>query len=229
MSTEIERGYIPRREADFDGWFANLTDYVVANALSVGPPPRWTHIPQAKVLELQGRFSAWHTAWLKMQGPHTKADKLVKDQELINSKEFIRHFVNQYLRFEPVTDVDRVNMGVNNENHTRTRHGKIEEMVESGVNTGKIRELSFPYHIAGASHHGKLAYMFGIEGLFAVTDTAPTGPEQFNRREISTASPLTVCFREEDRGKKVFYMFRWIGTREGMEGEWSEIRWAIIP
>jgi hypothetical protein len=229
MSTENERNFIPRREADFDGWFENLTTYVAANALSVGPPPRWTHIPQAKVQELQACYNSWHAAWLKMQGPHTDADLLVKDQERARSEAFLRPFIKQYLRFPPVTDEDRVNMGIHNENHHHTRHGKIEEMVESSVDTGKLRTLIFRYHITGAAHHHKMAYMYGMEGLFVVTDTAPTGPEQFNRREVSTANPLTVQFREEDRGKKVFYMFRWIGTREGMDGDWSEIRWAIIP
>ena len=229
MPTDQSRNYIPRRDADFDGWFENLVAYIVANAVSVGPPPRWTHIPQAKIQELQTRFAAWNAAFVKLQGAHTDADTVTKTEERAKSEACIRPFVKQYLKFDPVTDADRTNMRIHNDSHTHTKHGRITELVESESDTGTLRQVTLPYRVKGAANRAKPEYAHGAENASAVLDHFPTSVDELTRREVSTASPLTLYFGEEDRAKKVYYSFRWVGTHEGMEGEWSEIHWAIIP
>ena len=229
MPTDQSRNYIPRRDADFDGWLENLIAYVVANAVSVGPPPRWTHIPQAKIQELQAIFAAWHAAFVKLEGPHTSADTVTKDETRLHTEAFIRPFVKQYLKFDPVTDADRVNMRIHNESHTHTKHGRITELVEVESDSGTILQVTLRYRVKGAANRAKPEYAHGGECASAVLDHVPTSVDELVKREVSTASPHTLYFTEEDRAKKVYYSFRWVGTREEMEGEWSEIHWAIIP
>jgi hypothetical protein len=53
--------------------------------------------------------------------------------------------------------------------------------------------------------------------------------EELSSRLTDTASPLTIPFTEADRGKRVYYCLRWVGTTEGHEGPWSEIFSAIVP
>jgi hypothetical protein len=229
MAANESRSYIPRREADFDGWFENFTAYVADNAVSSGPPPRWTHIPPAKVQDLQTRFTAWRAAYTKIQGAHTSADIITKDEERSLSEAFIRPFVKQFLKFDPVTNADRINMRIHNDSHTHTTHGVITDLVESESDSGTIRQVTLRYRVKGAASRAKAEHSHGVECASMVLDHAPASVSELLIREISTANPHTLHFAEEDRGKKVYYSFRWVGTKEGMEGEWSEIHWAVIP
>jgi hypothetical protein len=53
--------FIPSRDADFDGWLANLTAYVDGKVTA----GTWTHIPADKVTALKGLNTSWHTAYIK--------------------------------------------------------------------------------------------------------------------------------------------------------------------
>jgi hypothetical protein len=108
MSTD----YIPAPDAEFDGWFKNLIDYV--DAQCVGARPRWTHIPEGERVELRASYDAWQAAYGKTLTPHTKADTTSKNEARKESEAKIRPFVNKYLRHEPVTDADRDNMFIHN-------------------------------------------------------------------------------------------------------------------
>jgi hypothetical protein len=41
--------FVPSRDAEFDGWLANLTGYV--DGKTAGASPAWSHIPAANGLE----------------------------------------------------------------------------------------------------------------------------------------------------------------------------------
>ncbi|MDR1636942.1 MAG: hypothetical protein LBR93_06355 [Treponema sp.] len=66
-----------------------------------------THIPAPARPGLNGAWAAAYRAFLG--GPHTKMDTKAKKDA---AKAVIRPFVNQYLRFPPVTNEDRTAMGV---------------------------------------------------------------------------------------------------------------------
>ncbi|MDR1986478.1 MAG: hypothetical protein LBP88_05840 [Treponema sp.] len=87
--------YIPARDADFDGWFLNYKNDAAAK--TSGTPPVRTHIPAEKVTALANRYDAWHAAYSKMLGPHTRVDAEAKNDELKAAKAFIRPFTAQYL------------------------------------------------------------------------------------------------------------------------------------
>jgi hypothetical protein len=226
---EYMMSYIPRRDADFDLWYANLVDKVRENALSVGPPPRWSHIPQATVLELIARFDAWHAAFLKLAGPHTEVDTFQKNLERQRSESFLRSFVQRYLKFDPVTDADRLAMGVTVRASGNTHSGKITEMVEAESVLRKIRQVVWKYWILGALNRAKPAHAHGVECAWAILDHPPSGIEELIHRSSDTASPLTLYFADEDRGKTVYCCFRWIGRTEGTDGDWGEYYSAMIP
>ncbi|MFP3089118.1 hypothetical protein LQZ21_02185 [Treponema sp. TIM-1] len=113
--------YIPTRDADFDGWFLNYQNYVVTK--TSGTPPAWTHIPAEKVTALAARYDAWHAAYLKTVGPHTRVDTEAKNDERKAAKAVIRPFTAQYLKFDPVTNEDRTAMGVHNKDTIPTPSG----------------------------------------------------------------------------------------------------------
>ena len=221
--------YIPRRDADFDGWFENLTHYVASHAVSSGPPPKWTHIPQAKVQELDARYTAWHAAYEKITGPHTDVDTQVKNTERGHAEGFLRPFVKQFLKYDPVTDADRLAMRLHIEDATRTPSGKITAAVDAENDSSAIRESTWHYWVKGSASRAKAEHAHGVECAWALLDHAPVNVEELVHRVIDTASPLTLRFTEEDRGRRVYCCFRWIGSVEGHEGAWSEFFSAVIP
>jgi hypothetical protein len=104
--------YIPRPDSQFDPWFLALRDYVIQK--TAGAAPAWSHIPQTAVTELASRYDTWHTAYEATVPPHAKPQTDAKNEARAAAEAFVRPFVNQYLRFPPVTDSDRDEMGIRN-------------------------------------------------------------------------------------------------------------------
>ena len=229
MSSSHTRDFIPRRDAEFHAWFGNLTTYVKERALSSGPPPLWTHIPQAKTHELILRNDTWNGFHIKLFGPHTDVDVQNKQRERVLDEAFLRPFVKQYLKFDPVTDADRTAMQVHGNEYHRGHSGRITEMVHAESDSSVIRQIIWRYWIKGSEHHAKPDHCYGVECAYARLDHPPTSIYELSRREISTASPLELKFDEAERGGKVYCCFRWLGTKEGNQGDWSEIFSAVIP
>ena len=50
----MSNDYIPTRDADFDPWFKNFTQYVSGKASGSGP--EWTHIPPAETAKLTAAY-----------------------------------------------------------------------------------------------------------------------------------------------------------------------------
>jgi hypothetical protein len=110
------KDYVPDRDADFDGWLANLTAFVDAKTTAGG----WTHIPADRVTALKGHTAAYHAAYAKMLGPHTAVDTEAKTDARKAAEGFVRPFVQQFLKFDPVTNEDRTAMNLHNKDDTKT-------------------------------------------------------------------------------------------------------------
>jgi hypothetical protein len=108
--------FIPSRDAEFDGWLENLTSYVDVK-FAAGT---WTHIPADKVTVLKGHNTDWHTAYGRTTGPHTPVDTEAKNNSRKTAGAFVRQFVAQYLKFDPVTNEDRTAMNLHNRDTTHT-------------------------------------------------------------------------------------------------------------
>jgi hypothetical protein len=63
---------------------------------------------------MQTAYAAWYTAYAATVGPHTEVDTEAKNDAKKAAVAAIRPFVNQYLRFPPVTNEDRTAMGIPN-------------------------------------------------------------------------------------------------------------------
>ncbi|MDR1143428.1 MAG: hypothetical protein LBK77_04305, partial [Spirochaetaceae bacterium] len=104
--------YLALIDAVFDQFFKFMVQYVTKKC--TGSTPEWTHIPQAVLTAIADMYGAWYTAYAKMSGPYTQVDREAKNDAKKASKKAIRAFVNQYLRFPPVTDEDRTAMHIPN-------------------------------------------------------------------------------------------------------------------
>jgi hypothetical protein len=141
--------YVPRNDAEFNQWFKFLNQYV--NLKCTGTPPEWTHIPAPALTAVQNAYAAWYTAWAKTFGPHTPVDTEAKNDAKKAAAAAVRPFVNQYLRFPPVTDEDRTAMGIPNHDATKSEIPPPDTVPELTPDTSARRRITVHYRDEGSA------------------------------------------------------------------------------
>ncbi|MDR3325246.1 MAG: hypothetical protein LBS82_04590 [Spirochaetaceae bacterium] len=111
--------YIPRKDAEFSEWLNLLLLYVKGKC--AGTPPEWAHIPAPSLDEFSTAVEEWNVAYAPVLRPHTSVDTKEKNRVRARVEKDAREFVNKYLRFEPVSDLDRSNMGVRSKTGRRRK------------------------------------------------------------------------------------------------------------
>jgi hypothetical protein len=219
------KDYIPDRDADFDGWLANLTSYVDGRVTAGA----WTHIPAEKVTALKGHNTDWHTAYAKTLGPHTSVDTEEKNDRRKVAEGFVRPFVQQYLKFEPVTNEDRTAMNLHNRDTTRSPIGKpatralITDLKALGGFQVEVRfrdEAAPDSHAIPYGYNGCLLnYTWGLEKVMDYSLLKET--------KLMTRNPWTLDFPPEGEGKFLSCATRWQNER-GELGPWGDIQHIVI-
>jgi hypothetical protein len=220
--------YLPRKDAEFDTWTAFLIEYV--GAKRGGPNPAWTHIPDTAYTALTAVYDLWHTAYLKTIGPHTNVDTEAKNDAKAAARAVIRPFVNQYLRFPPVTNEDRTAMGIpNKDTHPTPRKPPETAPLFSIVQAGP-RALGIVYRDGDKGRKGSKPK--GVDGAriyYGVFDAPVADQEELPASVWATRCPHIIRFREADRGKRAWFALKWELRKEHGEGPWSEIQSEIVP
>ncbi|MDR0638647.1 MAG: hypothetical protein LBG27_07085 [Spirochaetaceae bacterium] len=218
--------YVPSRDAAFDMWFNNLVEYVLARVLA-GTPAR-PHIPAAEAEALAASCTAWHTAYVPTQKPHTSVDTEAKNDAKKAALKVIRPFVNRYLRYSPVTDEDRTAMAIPNHDTHPTPVPRPDDIPEVETLTPKPRILRFRFRRANRKRWGKPDGVHGMELVWVIAEAPPVRVADLVHSAFATKSPLTLAFEEDERGKRVYYAARW-ETDAMKKGDYSEIYAAVIP
>jgi hypothetical protein len=216
---------IPAKDADFDGWFNNLINYV--DTKTSGSPPPWPNMAEAA----EGMIAAyppWHTAYVKTQGAHTEVDTEAKKEKRKAAEALIRPFVAQYLHFPPVTDLDRTAMHIPNYGGGGGPVATPAVWPELKVDMSTSLHLFVHYRDPLHPRGGKPDKVTGMELRWAVLDSPPEHIDELVNSSFDTESPLELTFDLSDRGKKVFMAGRWEIHREGLKGPLSPIIDAII-
>ena len=216
------RDYVPSNAAQFNSFMRNLIGYVSEKM------PVWGHIPQARFDELDEAFGAFSDAFSVTQGPHTPAQNLARREAQAECTRILRAFVNQFLRFPPVTNVDRVEMGIPNHDTVRTDHVQVPEMVDFVIHLSNIRELVVDFWQQGATHKAKPTGYEGAVIIWNIGDAPPPGSHEFQDHIMASRTPFTLHFEEAERGKRVWIALCWQNER-GFRGQWSEFKDAFIP
>jgi hypothetical protein len=220
-----KQDYIPTRDADFDGWFENLTSYVTARTTA----GEWPHIPAAKVTGLSAHDNAWHTAYEKTLGPHTPVDTEAKNDERKSATAFIRPFVAQYLMFDPVTNEDRTAMRLHNRDAIHTPIGKpaTRAVITDLKPLGGFRvEIRYRDETTPESR----AIPYGCNGcllnyVWAQEKTADYAA--LTQTRLMTRSPWTLELPPEAEGKFLSCAARW-QNETGVLGTWGDIQHVVI-
>jgi hypothetical protein len=216
--------YIPNNDALFDAWFKFLLDYVTQRVLQ----EIWTHIPQAALTALTNLYNAWYAAYIATIGPHTPVQTEAKNDAKEAAKKAIHPFVNQYLRFPPVTNEDRTAMGIPNPDPHPTPVPVPQDIPEVEAQTPKPRVLRFRFRRANMKRWGKPKDVHGLELVWIISDTPPSLVKDLIHSAFATRSPLELHFEEDQRGKRLYYAVRW-ETGTVKKGDFSEIFSVFVP
>jgi hypothetical protein len=214
-----------------------MWDYVALK--TTGATPVWAHIPHDAALAFNGQIEAWDNAYQDAIDTPTPAKHHERDRVHKLTDKAARDFVNQYLRYPPVTNEDRDNMGIPNRSTNRTPRPNPADHVEFTLRIDAQGHIVIAdYRIEGAAGRGKGDY-HGAEiriWILPLDAPAPIGPDHPGWvSEVDTATPWKRAFTEADLGKRLYVVMRWKNPSSGKnlsetsgKGPWSVIQSVVI-
>jgi len=120
--------FIPQNDEAFNQFFRSINQYIAGK--TAGAVPEWKHIPQKDRTHLTQMYIEWYSVYILTIDPHhsqllkeTNRARLIAERALVD-------FANRYLCSEPVTDLDRSNMGIPNCSKAVMPQVDANEMVE---------------------------------------------------------------------------------------------------
>ena len=149
------RDYVPQNAAQFSLFMQNLLHIV--DQKTSGQAREWNHIPQDRVDALSASFAAFTEAFQTANDTPTHGNVIRRQEAQAACTTELRGFVNQFLRFPPVTNADRADMGIPNHDNVRTDHKVVTETVDFVIHLRNIRELVIDFWQAGLTSKAKPA------------------------------------------------------------------------
>jgi hypothetical protein len=177
-------------------------------------------------------YAAWYTAYSRTSGPRTRTlvDTAAKNAAKKAARDLVHPFVNQYLRFDPVTDEDRLALGIPNKD-THPTPKKVPDTAPSFsiVQMGH-GVLGIVFRDGETGKKGsKPKGVASVKICMGVSDEPIIDQEMLPSAKKATKCPYAYRFRESDRGKRAYFACKWELSKQDGEGPWSEIQSEIIP
>jgi hypothetical protein len=216
--------YFPVKDADVGPWARNFVLVLTANAA------RWG-IANTLVTTLGTLAAAFEAAYTKHVLPDSgKVSTEQKNLALKALKKGVQDMVNGHINYNTaVTADDRVALGLYVYKPNKSPVPTPVTTVVLRIAAGLVRELLVYFTDSATPESRKKPYgVEAVELVCGVLDSPPSGVEDLPRTVTASKSPVTLTFREEDRGKTVYLAGRWKTGRQ-KAGPWSGIVSAIIP
>jgi hypothetical protein len=216
--------FMPTNHGEFDRFYRNITKYVVQKVSGA----EWKHIPKDAQEALNAEYAVWYTAYGLTLIPHTPSETLGKQNACKKATKHLRGFINQYLRFPPVTDMDRLALGIPSPDSIRTSRNPPDEKVDFYFKLKDVRQLEVRFKVRGAAGRAKPHGYHGAVIAWDLLDKPPARHSDLTRQVTATRTPYTLEFDEADRGKTVYVAVCWQNGR-GQNGSWTVMQSAIVP
>jgi len=210
MSTP-RRDYVPTNPAQFRVFLQNVLDHVDSN-IHVDPPI-WPLVPSDRFDVLSQKFSAFETAFNRAVSTPTPANIHARQEAQTECTRELRGFVNQFLRFPPVTNTDRIEMGIPNHDNIRTDHKIVTEMVDYVLHLRNIREIMVDFWQQGQTHKAKPDGYDGAVIVWGILDAPPNSTDELMHHTMASRTPFALHFEETERGKTVYVASAWQNER----------------
>ncbi len=221
----MANGYIPRPDAEFDGWQQNWVAYAAANAVALGLDPL-LDIPA-----IQAAQTAWDADYdghLTAQAA-AQAARQAKDAERAAFVALLRSFSQQIQKRTGTTDEQRGGLGITilDTEPTPVPAPTTAPMLNI-VTSERLRhvvEASKTAEEGGAL--GKPAGVRGVQLWRKIGDPAPVNESELEFVSEFTRTRMTLDYQMSQGGLTVYYQARWVGTR-GDAGPWGEMVSATV-
>jgi hypothetical protein len=221
-----EHDYISSNDAVFDNWQKNLLRQLEEKSIL----SKWD-IPQQAYDALLPLQAGWdvHYAAAKNPNDRTRAQVTAKNEAGKTYKSALRIFIKAYLTYNPkISDDEREVLGLPVHKKGRTPAPVPKGYPFFRIDSSVIRRLTVYFFDDANERRMKPEGVHGAEIRWDFSDVPVVEPEKLIRSGFDTASPYTIEFSGEDRGRMVYIALRWENTR-GEKGPWSEIINAIVP
>jgi len=221
----MSRDYVPRTDPAFDKFFKRIAQYVSSKCIGVSPA--WTHIPAEERKALDDAYIDWYNAYALTFAPHPQQLTREKNKQRAISEKVLRQFVQGFLYYKAVTDLDRDNMSLRSRSKARGTRNEVTECIEVITPLRNHREVLFTFRVKGSTRRAKPD---GYRAIlrWAILDKPPETHKELHNVETVSKSPFALAFEEDDRGKTVYYSMCW-QNRAGINGPWSDILSTRIP
>jgi hypothetical protein len=155
------------------------------------PPPSGPTSPRAARTALADAYAAWYTAYANTIGPHTPVETEAKNGAKEAAKKLIRPFVNQYLRYDPVTNEDRTAMSIPNKDTIPTPVPPPVAQAEADLTFPGIHlvELAKIRAVQGAEPDARSDY--GVRIYYGLT--GPASDKHKFRLTTGSRRPAATC------------------------------------
>jgi hypothetical protein len=224
MNTGRRRRTIPDKDAEFDVIQEIIAKKTMENI------PQW-HLDQQWMTEkFIPASQQWNMAWENYKDPVTRTQLITfeKNEARKTYEPFLRFLVqnleyNTYISDDELAEISIYRKQFNNKPVQIPKNAPGCRTSSKGH-----RNLEFNFFDAETRKKAKPKGVHGIEFRCAILDTLPKDVDVLINSYFSTRTPLTLEFKESDRGKTIYFCVRWENTR-GEKGTWSDIDSTIIP
>jgi hypothetical protein len=216
--------WLPSREQDLadlcQKWKAGLEN--AANVTAFG----WK---QAEATEVLGKVTAFLTARAAYEETDSTKNRMAKDEAKDSAKTAMRDFANGSIRFnKQMTPEDKQVYGIRPRDATQTGGSEPKSYPEAEPDTSVLRQVTIHFWDSVTKKRGKSHGVHGAEIRWAILDHEPTSVDELTNSDFDTASPFTLKFDENQRGKRVYFCLRW-ETNTNLKGPYGEIYNVVIP
>jgi hypothetical protein len=221
---------VPSSDEGFDKRFSLITQ-VVSKKTAGGNAAEWKHIPTEKVEELDGGYTSWHAAFVKMAEPHTSVETAEKNAAREAAEPVLRKFIQRFLydADDVVTDADLESMELPIRDRIYTRHGRPEEHAELETRPHEAAEIRIDYRCVETDSRAKPEATYkGLVLYWKVLEEAVPTPEELQLSRLITRSPHIERFDSSLRGRHIAFSAAW-ENGSGEEGARCPCVVAIIP
>lgn len=216
--------YIPRTDADFDGWQANWVTYAAANTAALG-------LVLGDITALQTAQTAWDTdydAHLTAQAA-AQAARAAKDAEREAFVALLRSYSQQIQKRTGTSDEQRGGLGITIPDTTPTPvPAPVTAPLLNIVTSERLR------HVVEASKTapeggglGKPTAVRGVQLWRKIADPAPVDETELEFVSEFTRARMTLDYQMSQGGQTVYYQARWVSMR-GDSGPWGEMVSATV-
>lgn len=221
----MAKDYVPTQLEKFYFWQEILTSII---AQKIGGWQTGLDTLPPEIIMLKNKYINWYN---QANNPETRTKAAIAERQQ-SQKDYtkgLREFLKQYILFNKTVPVsDREAMGLKVYDTVRTPTPKPTTMPAGEVDFSIRRRHTIRVKDSVHTGRGLPPHVHGFETWYKIGSPPPTQSADFAYAGFSSTRLFEINYDLEMVGKTVYYIFRWVNSRNE-PGPWSEgITEAVI-